>query len=63
MLRPVTVGVGGDTVRLRLVEGSDDPGAACAELAMLKATRVDLGGLAPGTYTVIAGGERRTLTA
>jgi len=62
VLRSVTVGVGDGTVRLRVVEGTDDPGAACPELAMLKATRVDLGGLAPGTYTVIAGGERRTLT-
>ena len=62
VLRSVTVGVGERTVHLRLVEGSDDPDGPCAELAVLKATRVDLGALAPGTYTVIAGGERRTLT-
>ena len=62
VLRSVAVKTGAATVRLRLVEGTDDPGAACPELAMLKATRVDLGGLEPGTYTVIAGGERRTLT-
>jgi hypothetical protein len=62
VLRSVTVGVGEGTVHLRLVEGSDDPDAACPELAVLKATRVDLGGLAPGTYTVMAGGERRMLT-
>jgi hypothetical protein len=61
VLRSVSVDAAGATVRLRLVEGSDDPNAACAELAVLKATRVDLGVLAPGTYTVIAGGERRTL--
>jgi hypothetical protein len=62
VLRSVNVGVSDTTVRLRLVEGSDDPNAACAEVAMLKATRVDLGGLAPGTYTVVAGGRHRTLT-
>ena len=62
VLRAVNVGVSGPTVRLRLVEGTDDPDAACPELAMLKATRIDLGGLEPGTYTVIAGRQHRTLT-
>jgi hypothetical protein len=62
VLRSVNVGIDGATLRLRLVEGSDDPDAACPELAMLKATRVDLGSLEPGTYTVVAGREHRTLT-
>jgi hypothetical protein len=62
VLRQVAIGVSGSTVRLRLVEGSDDPDAACPELAMLKATRIDLNGLEPGTYTVVAGRQHRTLT-
>lgn len=62
VLRSVNTGVSGMTVRLRLVEGSDDPDAACPELALLKATRIDLGGLEPGTYTVVAGRQHRTLT-
>jgi hypothetical protein len=62
VLRPVGIGVSGTTVRLRVVEGSDDPNAACPDLAMLKATRIDLNGLEPGTYTVVAGRQHRTLT-
>jgi hypothetical protein len=60
-LRPVRVTRTGDTIRLRLFEGSDARDAACIELAMFKTTRVDLGVLPPGTYTVRAGQARAML--
>ena len=37
------------------------PGPRCIEMAQLKRTRVDLGHLAPGRYTVIAGSVRSHL--
>jgi hypothetical protein len=42
------------TIVLTVVEGSSDPAAICAEIAMLKATIVDLGELEPGTWTITA---------
>ena len=42
------------TIALTVIEGSDDLGAVCAEIAMLKATIVDLGELTPGTWTITA---------
>ena len=63
VLRPVGVRQAGGTITLRLREGSDAPaGSACPELAMKKAVRVSLGVQAAGTYTVVAGERRTTLT-
>ncbi len=47
----------GTNILLTIREGSDQRGVACIEIAMLKGTIVDLGELAPGTYTISAGGE------
>ena len=48
------------TIELR--EGSDaPPGAVCADIAMLKAVRVDLGTFPAGSYTVVAGSRRAEL--
>jgi hypothetical protein len=41
-------------VTIGLVEGSSDLDAICIEIAQLKATIVDLGDLAPGTWTIRA---------
>jgi hypothetical protein len=63
VLRPVGIHRTGRVIRLDLREGSDaPPGTACAEIAMLKAVRIDLGLLPPGTYLVRAGSKRATLT-
>ena len=63
VLRPVRVRRSGETITLSLREGSDAPsGTACADIAMLKAVVVDLGPLRAGSYTVMAGGRRATLT-
>ena len=62
VLRPVGVHRTGHVIRLDLREGSDaPPGTACAEIAMLKSVRIDLGPLPPGTYVVRAGSKRATL--
>ncbi len=39
----------GNRITLTVIEGADQRGVACIELAMLKATVVDLGELDPGT--------------
>lgn len=44
----------GDAFTLRILEGSTGDAMACIEIAQFKATLVDLGELAPGTYTVAA---------
>jgi hypothetical protein len=44
----------GDTFTLTVLEGTTDPNAACIEIAMFKATLVDLGQLPTGSYTVEA---------
>ncbi len=63
VLRPVTIQRRGHSITLELREGSDaGPGTVCADIAMLKAVRIDLGTLPPGTYQVRAGGRRTTLT-
>ena len=49
-------------VTIGLVEGSSDPNAMCIEIAQLKATIVDLGDLAPGTWTIRASsGDARAI--
>jgi hypothetical protein len=45
------------TLVIELREGADQLGVACIEIAMLKATIVDLGELTPGMYAVSAGGD------
>ncbi len=47
----------GNRIALTVIEGADQRGVACIELAMLKATVVDLGELDPGTYTIAAYGD------
>jgi hypothetical protein len=47
----------GRQIALTIREGADQRNVACIELAMLKATIVDLGELEPGTYTISAYGE------
>jgi hypothetical protein len=62
-LRPVAVVHRGSMIRLRLAEGTTQPaGTACDDMAMLKAARIDLGPLAPGRYTVVAGQRSTVLT-
>jgi hypothetical protein len=60
-LRPVKIIRDGDTIRLKLAEGMGG-GDVCIDIALLKTTRVSLGKLAPGTYTVIAGPKKTHLT-
>jgi hypothetical protein len=61
----VLAGVGvvrdGTTFTLTVTEGSGGSGVACIEIAMYKATIVDLGGLDPGTYTITAFGDARPI--
>jgi hypothetical protein len=40
------------TYEIGLREGTADPDAACIMIAQLKSTRIDLGELEPGTYTI-----------
>ena len=47
----------GQQIVLTIREGADQRNVACIELAMLKATIVELGELEPGTYTIAAFGE------
>jgi hypothetical protein len=44
----------GDTFTLTVLEGASEPNAICIEIAMFKATLVDLGALPAGTYTIAA---------
>jgi hypothetical protein len=39
------------------IEGSNDPNAICIEIAVLKATIVDLGDLEPGTWRISSPGS------
>lgn len=54
VLDSVRIERSGTTIALTVIEGSDDLGAVCAEIAMLKATIVDLGELTAGTWTITA---------
>jgi hypothetical protein len=47
----------GANITIELREGADQLGVACIEIAMLKATVVDLGELLPGAYVISAGGD------
>lgn len=44
----------GSDIAITPLEGIGDPNAICIEIAVLKATIVDLGELEPGTYRVMA---------
>ena len=57
VLDSVGVETAGGHIRLTIREGADRRDVACIDIAMLKATMVDLGALRPGTYTISAGGE------
>jgi hypothetical protein len=57
VLDSVDIATAGSTIRLTIREGADRRDVACIEIAMLKATVVDLGELAPGTYTISADGD------
>lgn len=57
VLNSVTVDQAGRRITLTIVEGADRLGVACIEIAMLKATDVDLGGLAPGSWLIGAYGD------
>ncbi len=49
-------------IRLTIVEGADRLDVACIEIAMLKASDVDLGVLDPGVWTITAYGEAPPVT-
>lgn len=57
VLDSVTIQRSGTDIVLTPVEGSSDPTAICPEIALLKATIVDLGELEPGTWRIAAGGS------
>jgi hypothetical protein len=50
------------TIRLTVIEGSGRGDVACIDIAELKATVVDLGVLAAGTWTVSAEGDAPAVT-
>lgn len=54
VLDSVTVERTGSDIAITPLEGTGDPGAICIEIAVLKATIVDLGELEPGMYRVTA---------
>ncbi len=57
VLAGVDVTRDGDKVTLTVREGASRLGVACIEIAVYKATIVDLGELDPGTYTIAAFGN------
>ena len=57
VLDSVTVDRSGMDIAITPVEGSSDPTAICIEIAMLKATIVDLGELEPGMYRIASPGS------
>ncbi len=62
VLDSVTVEQADGRVRLTIVEGADRLDVACIEIAMLKATDVDLGVLAPGRWVISAYGDAPPVT-
>ena len=57
VLAGVDVARDGSTFTLTVHEGAAGQGVACIEIAMYKATIVDLGKLDPGSYTIKATGD------
>ena len=49
------------TIKLTVIEGSGRGDVACIDIAQLKATVVDLGKLAAGTWTISAEGDARSV--
>jgi hypothetical protein len=49
------------TIHLIVIEGSGPGDMACIDLAELRATAVDLGELAAGTWTISAEGEAKAI--
>ena len=63
VLDSVKVERSGNDIAITLIEGSSDLNAICIEIAMQKATIVDLGDLEPGTYTISSpGGDAAPVT-
>jgi hypothetical protein len=62
VLAGVNVARDGNTFKLTITEGSKGEGMACIEIAMFKATIVDLGKVDPGTYTITAYGDAPAAT-
>ncbi len=52
VLDSVRVDRGPGAIALTVIEGSSDPTGPCPEIALLKATIVDVGELAPGSWTI-----------
>ncbi|MEA2518290.1 MAG: hypothetical protein QOF49_370 [Chloroflexota bacterium] len=57
ILDSVRVARTGTDIAISLFEGSGDENAMCIEIAVLKATIVDLGDLEPGTYQIASPGS------
>jgi hypothetical protein len=57
VLDSVVVKIDGTDIAVTPVEGASDLDAMCIEIAVLKATIVDLGDLAPGTYRIASPGS------
>lgn len=55
VLDTILVARDGSTFAITLREGHGPEDVACIEIAQMKATRVDLGELEPGTYTILDG--------
>lgn len=49
------------TIRVTVLEGSGPGDMACIDIAMLKATAVDLGPLVAGTWTISAAGDAKPI--
>lgn len=62
VLDSVLVDRSGDEIRLTVREGSGPADVVCIEIAVLKATLVDLGELEPGEYTIRAFGDAAPVT-
>lgn len=56
-LDSVTVERSGMDIAVTPIEGANDPDAMCIEIAVLKATIVDLGDLEPGTWRISSPGS------
>jgi hypothetical protein len=62
VLDSVQIDRDGTTFTLTPEEGSSGQAVACDDIAQLKATIVDLGELAPGSYTIKASGDAQPIT-
>jgi len=60
VLDSVVVKTEGNDISITPIEGASDLDAMCIEIAMLKATIVDLGDLEPGSYRIASPGSEAT---